>query len=83
MRKLLALATGISAVAMVSAASVGNANAAGELTLCWAAWDPANALVELSKDFTTESGIAMKFEFVPWTSSVSYTHLTLPTICSV
>jgi multiple sugar transport system substrate-binding protein len=22
------------------------------LTLCWAAWDPANALVELSKDFT-------------------------------
>ena len=28
-----------------------------ELTLCWAAWDPANALVELSKDFTTASGI--------------------------
>ncbi len=39
-----------------------------QLTLCWAAWDPANALVELSKDFTTESGIAMNFEFVPWTS---------------
>jgi len=38
------------------------------LTLCWAAWDPANALVELSKDFTAESGIKMKFEFVPWTS---------------
>jgi multiple sugar transport system substrate-binding protein len=37
-----------------------------ELTLCWAAWDPANALVELSKDFTTQSGIAMNFEFVPW-----------------
>jgi multiple sugar transport system substrate-binding protein len=37
------------------------------ITLCWAAWDPANALVELSKDFTTESGIDMKFEFVPWT----------------
>ena len=36
------------------------------LTLCWAAWDPANALVELSKDFTAESGIAMNFEFVPW-----------------
>jgi multiple sugar transport system substrate-binding protein len=68
MRKLLALATGISAAAIVSAASVGNANAAGELTLCWAAWDPANALVELSKDFTAESGIDMKFEFVPWTS---------------
>lgn len=38
------------------------------LTLCWAAWDPANALVELSKDFTAQSGIPMKFEFVPWTS---------------
>jgi multiple sugar transport system substrate-binding protein len=36
------------------------------ITLCWAAWDPANALVELSKDFTAKSGVAMKFEFVPW-----------------
>src|SRR6201989_2875080 len=39
-----------------------------QLTLCWAAWDPANALVELSKDFTAKTGIAMKYEFVPWTS---------------
>ena len=39
-----------------------------ELTLGWAAWDPANALVELSKDFTAETGIEMKFEFVPWTN---------------
>src|ERR1700757_938596 len=39
-----------------------------QITLCWAAWDPANALVELSKDFTAKTGIAMKFEFVPWTS---------------
>jgi len=45
----------------------GNARAADKsLTLCWAAWDPANALVELSKDFTAKSGIKMKFEFVPW-----------------
>src|SRR5262249_35318432 len=36
------------------------------ITLCWAAWDPANALVELSKDFTAASGVQMKFEFVPW-----------------
>lgn len=36
------------------------------LTLCWAAWDPANALVELSKDFTAKTGTPMKFEFVPW-----------------
>lgn len=41
---------------------------AKELTLCWAAWDPANALVQLSKDFTAQSGTKMKFEFVPWTS---------------
>lgn len=39
---------------------------ADELTLCWAAWDPANALVELSKDFEAQSGHTMKFEFVPW-----------------
>src|SRR6202453_3462461 len=39
-----------------------------QLTLCWAAWDPANALVELGKDFTKETGIEMKYEFVPWTS---------------
>lgn len=37
-----------------------------EITLCWAAWDPANALAELSKDFTAQTGIGMKFEFVPW-----------------
>ena len=36
--------------------------------MCWAAWDPANALVELGKDFTAKTGIEMKFEFVPWTS---------------
>ncbi len=39
---------------------------ADELTLCWAAWDPANALVEMSKDFEEQSGIEMKFEFTPW-----------------
>jgi multiple sugar transport system substrate-binding protein len=41
---------------------------AKEITLCWAAWDPANALAELSKDFTAQSGIDMNFEFVPWTN---------------
>jgi len=39
---------------------------AEDLTLCWAAWDPANALVELSKDFEAQSGHKMSFEFVPW-----------------
>ena len=47
---------------------MANSAQSEELTLCWAAWDPANALVELSKDFTAKSGIAMKFEFVPWTN---------------
>ena len=31
-----------------SAAAFPAATQAQELTLCWAAWDPANALVELS-----------------------------------
>jgi len=39
---------------------------ADDLTLCWAAWDPANALVELSKGFQTESGHDVGFEFIPW-----------------
>jgi multiple sugar transport system substrate-binding protein len=54
----------ISALAMSTALST-SAKAA-ELTLCWAAWDPANALVELSKDFEAQSGIKMNFEFTPW-----------------
>lgn len=63
--------TVLKAVASVAAAALftlaGQTRAeAQELTLCWAAWDPANALVELSKDFTAQTGINMKFEFVPW-----------------
>jgi multiple sugar transport system substrate-binding protein len=54
-----------SAVALAFAAFGGQARAA-ELTLCWAAWDPANALVELSKDFEAQTGHTMRFEFVPW-----------------
>ena len=38
------------------------------ITLGWAAWDPANALVELNKGFTEETGIEVNHEFVPWTS---------------
>lgn len=55
--------------AAMTLAAVQGANAqAKDITLCWAAWDPANALAELSKDFTRETGIGMKFEFVPWTN---------------
>ena len=56
------------ASALVASTAVTTVAQAEELTLCWAAWDPANALVELSKDFTKETGIGMKFEFVPWTN---------------
>src|SRR4029077_14013524 len=55
-------------VMLSSVASQPATAQARQLTLCWAAWDPANALVELGKDFSKESGIEMKYEFVPWTS---------------
>jgi multiple sugar transport system substrate-binding protein len=65
MKKLI-LAAGLMAASLALGTPSG-ANAQGKtLTLCWAAWDPANALVELSKDFTAKTGINMKFEFVPW-----------------
>jgi len=56
------------ASALFASTAISNVAQAEDLTLCWAAWDPANALVEMSKDFTKESGIGMKFEFVPWTN---------------
>ena len=47
----------------------GSSNARAEsITLGWAAWDPANALVELNKGFTAETGIEVNHEFVDWTS---------------
>lgn len=54
------------AVATAAGLSAPVAEADDELTLCWAAWDPANALIELSKDFEAKSGHSMSFEFVPW-----------------
>ncbi|MGL6210435.1 MAG: ABC transporter substrate-binding protein [Paracoccaceae bacterium] len=59
----------LAATAALGLVWAAQANAqANELTLCWAAWDPANALVELSKDFEAQSGVKMNFEFVPWTN---------------
>ena len=60
-------------LALAAATAMGLVPAAAQaqdktITLCWAAWDPANALVELSKDFTAKTGVKMKFEFVPWTN---------------
>lgn len=61
--------SGLQALAAAAVLSLGSTAAHAQdktITLCWAAWDPANALVELSKDFTAKSGVKMKFEFVPW-----------------
>jgi multiple sugar transport system substrate-binding protein len=60
MRRSLAI------MAAICLTLVGKTAKAEDLTLCWAAWDPANALVELSKDFEKQSGNTMHFEFVPW-----------------
>jgi multiple sugar transport system substrate-binding protein len=61
------LKSSVAAATLVWASLSGaSAAKAADLTLCWAAWDPANALVELSKDFEAKSGHKMKFEFVPW-----------------
>jgi multiple sugar transport system substrate-binding protein len=53
-------------VASFALASFASTAQAEDLTLCWASWDPANALTELSKDFEKQSGHTMNFEFVPW-----------------
>lgn len=69
MKQVLKKLPGMSAMAIAAALTLGGSAAHAQdktITLCWAAWDPANALVELSKDFTAKSGIKMKFEFVPW-----------------
>lgn len=58
--KLVFLAAGFAAANFATSAH------ADDLNLCWAAWDPANALVEMSKEFETQSGHTMSFEFVPW-----------------
>jgi multiple sugar transport system substrate-binding protein len=63
---MLELRACVAAGALVAAGATGAAAQENSITLCWAAWDPANALVELSKDFTAQTGIEMKFEFVPW-----------------
>ncbi|MBI1218567.1 MAG: extracellular solute-binding protein [Rhodobacteraceae bacterium] len=65
MRRGIFRAAVLAAAAMLASTGLAKAK---DLTLCWAAWDPANALVELSKDFTAQTGVNMKFEFVPWTS---------------
>jgi multiple sugar transport system substrate-binding protein len=69
MKSISKMLPGVFALAAVSALGLASTAVRAQdktITLCWAAWDPANALVELSKDFTAKSGVKMKFEFVPW-----------------
>jgi len=69
MGRMITFAGALAAGAIAIGLPTQGAQAQGKtLTLCWAAWDPANALVELSKDFTAKTGIQMKYEFVPWTN---------------
>lgn len=63
------LNVGVLAGILITLFAIGSTHAEDKfITLGWAAWDPANALVELSKDFTKQTGIEVKFEFVPWTN---------------
>ena len=64
--KKLSTALGMATVLGLGASGTAQAADGKSLTLCWAAWDPANALVELSKEFTAKTGVQMKYEFVPW-----------------
>ena len=64
--KLLNTVAALSLLAAGGVITTASSAQAADLTLCWAAWDPANALVELSKDFEAKSGNKMSFEFVPW-----------------
>ena len=65
MEKIVARRSALALTAILAFAPTAKAETK-QLTLCWAAWDPANALVELSKDFTAKTNVKMKFEFVPW-----------------
>jgi len=67
-KKMLPGMVALAAVSAMGLASTAVHAQDKTITLCWAAWDPANALVELSKDFTAKTGVKMKFEFVPWTN---------------
>ncbi len=54
------IVTGLMSLGVATQAKAEN------LTLCWASWDPANALVSLSKEFEAKTGNKMSYEFVPW-----------------
>ena len=62
--KCIRVTVGLTALAGVMAAPAAAQDQS--ITVGWAAWDPANALVELSRGFTEETGIEVEFVFIPW-----------------
>ena len=61
MKKVVAGSAGFATALVLALALAPTAKAqTKQLTLCWAAWDPANALVQLSKDFTARTGTARR-----------------------
>ncbi|RED10612.1 ABC transporter substrate-binding protein [Pontivivens insulae] len=52
----------------VFAPSVAMSQGTPPLQICWAEWDPALYLFDLSKEFTVETDIQVDLELVPWTS---------------
>ena len=66
MRRISKLYTLCVAFLMVIVLISGCAKEEVTLTIAWAEWDPANFLVELSKDFTKETGIQVVVDQIPW-----------------
>ena len=74
-KKVQVAVNGVFGLGMLAVATLGTTSVrADDLTLCWAAWDPANAPVELSKDFEKQSGHNMSFEFVHFESRLHSDH---------
>ena len=60
---------GALAVTVALGASAAPARAESRsITICWADWDPAYGLKEISREFTRKTGIATRFDLVPWTN---------------
>jgi len=61
-RKLLFVVMVISFICVIGYASAQETT----INIAWAEWDPANFLVQLTKDFTKETGIKVNVDQIPW-----------------
>src|SRR5437879_5172119 len=46
--------------------TAGAPSAGTKITIAWAQWKPSDYLLAVSKDFTTETGIAVDVQQIPW-----------------